>query len=62
MFREAVTSKPYNLNRKAAGEESLRKHRRLFEFSEDSRVEDYSEGSERSICKSDLPAKTKAKK
>ena len=38
------------------------KHRRLFEFSEGSRVQGYSEGGERSICISDLPAQTKAKR
>ena len=32
------------------------KHRSLFEFSEDSRVQGYSEGSERSICTPNLPA------
>ena len=38
------------------------KHRSPSEFSEDSRVQGYSEGSERSICIPDLPAQTKAKR
>ena len=38
------------------------KHRCLFEFSEESRIQGYSEGSERSICTSDLSAQTKAKR
>ena len=33
-------------------------HRRLSEFSEESRVQSYSEGSERSICTFDLPTQT----
>ena len=38
------------------------KHRNLFEFSEDSRVQGYSKGSERSICTPDVPAQTKVKR
>ena len=38
------------------------KHRSQFEFSEDSRVQGYSEGSERSICTPYLSAQTKVKR
>lgn len=38
------------------------KHRSLFEFTEDSRVQGYSESSERSLCTSDLLTQTKAKR
>ena len=59
--REALRSESYNFKPKSSERESMGKLRRLFEFSEESRIQGYSEGSEGSICTSDLPAQTKAK-